>query len=124
MTLSDFFIGSRQFFGFITPGLVWLVAFGIPFLPHSIALVVTQAGTLEVLFFVLVAFVLGTAVESISFNLAVRLSAAIRRDQVSREPHDSDYFPSSVSSDLVARCRELATRCEMSPGFVKSLTDR
>src|SRR2546423_12587846 len=98
MTLSDFFIGSRQFFGFITPGLVWLVAFGIPFLPHSIVLFVTQAGTVEVLFFVLVAFVLGTAVESISFNLAVRLSAAIRRDPGLRGAPDSGYFPSSAAS--------------------------
>lgn len=124
MKLADFFVGSRQLFGFLAPGVLWLVTLYLPFSSRFAGEVLAEADALDVLVFLAVALVVGTAVETISFKVAVRISAALRGERVSRERGDSDYFPLSVSPDLRRLCREIALRQAPAPEYVDGMTDR
>ncbi len=124
MKLGDFFVGSRQLFGFLAPGVIWLFALYIPITSRPLGDVIRDAAPAEAFLFLALALLVGTAVESVSFGVAVRLSAAVRRGKVSREKHDFDYLPLSLPSDLIRRCRAVAARTEASPGYIDSLTDR
>lgn len=124
MKLADFFIGSRQLFGFLAPGLVWLLVIYVAIGRSTVLEALSKAEALEILAFLGLALVVGTAVETISFRIAVRASASLRGDRVSREADDSDYFPLSLPRDLISHCRELAVRRSNVPEAIRGMSDR
>lgn len=123
-TLSDFYVGSRQLFGFVVPGLVWL---------SSIILVVTRAdpislmldvSLLEVALFLAASLLVGTAIETVSFKVGVNLSAWLHRARVSNDPHQTDYLPSDVNPQLVQRVRRVIQDRYGDDAYVSELDDR
>jgi hypothetical protein len=124
MRLADFFVGSRQLFGFLIPGTIWLFCLLIPVADKDLSVILHQSHAIDIFLFLAAALIIGTAMESLSFYLAVRTSAALFRERLSREKHDTDYFPMSVPKPLIATARNVAQRHEPVSGYILSLSNR
>lgn len=107
MTLSSFFVGSRQFFGFLTPGFIWIM---------SILVLVTQTNPftyivnltfLALVVLLAMSFVVGTAVETISFYVAVSLSATLYKSKVYISSTDTDYTPLTIDALLLSQVSKI-----------------
>lgn len=90
MKPSDFFIGSREFFGALIPGLIWLAAFVLIFIDKSIYGVLIYASSTNwvgALSFAGLALLLGTLLQSRAFSFARRVHRFLREV----EQPDSKY---------------------------------
>ncbi len=124
MKLSDFFLGSRQLFGFLAPGSIWLASlFLLVFNIEPISLFEDLSGW-KILFFFAASLVVGTAIETLSFNISVRLSAWIHGQNVSREEGDLDYFPSDVDKTLMGHARDVIAKDYQDLTYTEGLNDR
>ena len=73
MKPSDFFIGSREFFGALIPGLIWLAAAVLIFINESIHKMLIYASStnwIGALSFAGLALLVGTLLQSLSFNFS------------------------------------------------------
>jgi hypothetical protein len=73
MKPSDFFIGSREFFGALIPGLIWLIAAVLIFVDQSIPKLLVYASStnwIGALSFAGLALLIGTLLQSTSFSLS------------------------------------------------------
>jgi hypothetical protein len=124
MKLTDFFLGGRQLFGFLMPGTIWLFCLLFPAWDKHPSLLWRDAGAIDVILFLSVALAVGTAVESLSFKVAILVSARLCGERVSREKHDTDFFPLSLPGSLIKKARDLAEKYEATSGYVSSLSNR
>jgi len=124
MKLTDFFIGGRQFFGFLIPGVIWLLAFFPIAFSEPLEYSFNSMGFMEIVLFFFIAYIAGAAIESLSFKISVKISAILHHDHVSNEKNDKDYFPLSISPSLINRCRKIAAKNVASSGMINNMSNR
>ncbi len=124
MRMADFFLGSRQFFGLLAPGLLWLAIAVLVLSPRSLEEFVSSLGVGEAAILVAISFVLGTALETLSFRTAVFVSARLSRAAVSRELHDTDLLPLDVPQTLFSQARSRAMTEYPNASYLASISDR
>lgn len=101
MKPADFFIGSREFFGSLIPGLLWLIA--IVFLLVNASMqklleLAADANWIGVLLFIGLSLLIGTLLQRISFNFARRVHKFLREAEQpnSRYPKISRFLNSRI----------------------------
>lgn len=95
MKLSDFFIGSRQLFGFIAPGAIWLSAWMLFNKPHPLVYLSGSDWGLRLVFFVGLSFVVGFMLQTLVF-LALEIIDNIGWRRMVK----SDATPDSLLGDI------------------------
>lgn len=101
MKPADFFIGSREFFGSLIPGLLWLIAIVLLLVNASIQNLLefaVDANWIEPLSFIGLSLLIGTLLRHISFNFSRRVHKFLREAEQphSRYPKISRFLNSRI----------------------------
>ena len=93
------YVGARQLFGFVTPGLMW-VTLGLLAVGENPAALLSRASGWEIVGVGTVAFVIGMVGGTMSFRVACRLSGRVHGDTV------VGFFPGGLSESLLREARQ------------------
>ncbi|MDQ3773836.1 MAG: hypothetical protein M3461_05475 [Pseudomonadota bacterium] len=86
MKPADFFIGSREFFGSLIPGLLWLLAMALLLVNasiHNLLEFAADANWIEALSFIGLSLLIGTLLQHISFNFSRKTLTLVSRASIS-----------------------------------------
>jgi hypothetical protein len=107
MDLTKYQLGGRQIFGFFAPGLVWL--FNISTVVYYFEGI--HIGQLDYTYFlfisIVVSYILGFSMESVSFYLSVNISSFMRGERLSSGKYDYTYMPRHIPEEIFKESKKL-----------------